>query len=1181
MGDRNKTRKTSRPRLEALGDRVVPAQLFWTGAVDNTWANGGNWILLNNTSRAPQTGDDLVFQASVTPNGQASITAANLDTNNNIGNLSLSSITINAPGYTLGNRAVTLTGGSVGQGSASGINANFAVGTNAASGVSTIALPVTFAVRNQAITTLSSTTTLNFTATAPISLGATAGAPIDLTFAVVPASGQTGGGTGGQASSVALGGIIQGFGNVVVGSATLPSNGTVTFAPAGRNNYSGTTTVIAGTLGLAGTGPVPISYTVPNQLVIGDDNAFNGQATVALGSSEQINDTSDVTIRSDGTLAVGAFIETIRNLAIGTAVGNGAVTGAGTLVLGQNITVTPSGQTNQIDPGINLGVGPHTFNVGGGNIPSQIGPDLRITSAITGFASSTLRFTGNGRTELRGASSLAATAFPTTISSGQVDLNNFSTGTGSVLPGNVIIGDPGGTGATLRLLGLDGISDTGVVTVNQGGVFDMSNTFAFSETIGGLSGTAANAQLLFGTNFNTLVIQPAINYSYAGQVTGTGNIEVQSAQTGAGSQRFSGSINLTGNFFGNDGLAADAGGILVVDAFNVRGGVSDRFTLGGVVAGTGSVDVLDFDFSGPTDILRPGTYTNIGGTISPATFDPGTLTAAQLGLGPFTLDIQINGVNDYGQLRVTESFLSTTFFSGPRLRVSLPTGFIPTGGQAFTVLDVVPVGLSLSNVNGFPLLFADQFGNFLNEGDIFSAFNSTAQFAISYRGGDGNDVVIYNTQAPTATLSGGTVSGNTATFTATFSGPVGPINPANVLVTTTGDVTFSFVNTIRLTDTTYLITVNGVTGTGALSVMLTQGAAFSGAGTPIQPSNTATVNVSVFNPSPPTPPTPIGNGRSGGRLLVGAGAGGSGGANVYAGQPVPSQVLTLPTPQFVGGTRVATGDFDRDGVRDYVFATGPGSSAFFQVLNGRNGALMFSANPFEASFTGGLNVSAGDLTGDGVADIVVTPDEGGGPRVMVFSGAGFAILADFFGITDPDFRGGARAAIGDLNGDGVGDVVVSAGFGGGPRVALFDGRSVLAGRPTKLINDFFVFEPGLRNGAYVAIADVNGDGRGDLVAGGGPGGAPRVSVFDGSSLVAGSVNQVSSFFAGNPNGRGGVRLAAADYDGNGTLSLVTGAGEGDGSGVRVYAPATLVSSDPIPLAAFDAFPGFTGGVFVG
>src|SRR5262249_27174956 len=146
------------------------------------------------------------------------------------------------------------------------------------------------------------------------------------------------------------------------------------------------------------------------------------------------------------------------------------------------------------------------------------------------------------------------------------------------------------------------------------------------------------------------------------------------------------------------------------------------------------------------------------------------------------------------------------------------------------------------------------------------------------------------------------------------------------------------------------------------------------------------------------------------------------------------------------------------------------------VLDGVDQHQLFSINPFEASFTGGVFVSAGDLTGDGVADLVISPDQGGGPRCRVFNGKTFTQINDFFGIDDPNFRGGARTAIGDVNGDGKGDLVVAAGFSGGPRVAVFDGAQLGPTGGPKLFGDFFMFEQTLRNGVYIAAGDVNGDG---------------------------------------------------------------------------------------------------------
>ena len=247
-------------------------------------------------------------------------------------------------------------------------------------------------------------------------------------------------------------------------------------------------------------------------------------------------------------------------------------------------------------------------------------------------------------------------------------------------------------------------------------------------------------------------------------------------------------------------------------------------------------------------------------------------------------------------------------------------------------------------------------------------------------------------------------------------------------------------------------------------------------------------------------------------------------------------------------------------------------------------------------------MAAADLDGDGRAEVVVTPDQGGGPVVAVYSGARLvagagrdAQLTRFFGIQgDPGFRGGARAALGDVDGDGTADLVVSAGFLGGPRIALFDGAALAAGSagPRKLAGDFFAFESRLTNGAFVAAGDVTGDGVADLAFGGGPGGAPRVRLFDGSALLAAGgfatlddvpAAQRANFFAGDVTLRGGVRLALRDADGNGAADLVTGSGEGEPSRVRVYKAANLLSNPtPTPDQDLDPFGVvLANGVFVG
>jgi hypothetical protein len=170
---------------------------------------------------------------------------------------------------------------------------------------------------------------------------------------------------------------------------------------------------------------------------------------------------------------------------------------------------------------------------------------------------------------------------------------------------------------------------------------------------------------------------------------------------------------------------------------------------------------------------------------------------------------------------------------------------------------------------------------------------------------------------------------------------------------------------------------------------------------------------------------------------------------------------------------------------------------------------------------------------------------------------------------------------------------VSAGVQGGPRIAIFDGMALRAGSPDpgRLVGDFFAYENRLRNGAFVAVGDVTGDGRADIAFGGGPGGAPRVRLFDGKALLAAPVfsnvdevaaaAQRSNFFAGDAGLRGGVRLAL--HDGTGTADLLTGSGAGEPSRVRVYKAANLMANaNPGPDQEIDPFGVvLTSGVYVG
>lgn len=327
--------------------------------------------------------------------------------------------------------------------------------------------------------------------------------------------------------------------------------------------------------------------------------------------------------------------------------------------------------------------------------------------------------------------------------------------------------------------------------------------------------------------------------------------------------------------------------------------------------------------------------------------------------------------------------------------------------------------------------------------------------------------------------------------------------------------------------------------------------------------------------------------------------------NNYA-TPGTSRVLVPGNP---ASTRVALGDITGDGVPDLVGGSGPGGQ-LVSIRNGATGATVTQFLPFEPTFQGGVYVAVGDINGDRFAELVVTPDQSGGPRVQVYNGADLAagrvrLLADYFGIADlagqidSTFRGGVRAAVGDVNADGRSEVIVAAGFGGGPRVTIWDGASIanpnLLQPSANPIANFFAFESTLRNGVYVAAGDLNGDGCADLAFGGGPGGGPRVRIADGPGVLAVRDNftlddaqrselTLASFFAGDPNSRGGIRLTMRNLDRDRFADLVTGSGINLPSEIRVYHGSAILANPQNPTLEQSINPFsrvLEDGVFVG
>jgi hypothetical protein len=322
------------------------------------------------------------------------------------------------------------------------------------------------------------------------------------------------------------------------------------------------------------------------------------------------------------------------------------------------------------------------------------------------------------------------------------------------------------------------------------------------------------------------------------------------------------------------------------------------------------------------------------------------------------------------------------------------------------------------------------------------------------------------------------------------------------------------------------------------------------------PTPTPPVSSQPVSSPPPATPPPSGPGV----YAVGAGAGAQPRAQLYAANGSVLLDVLAYDPSFTGGVRVAAADVTGDGTPDLITAAGPGGGPHVKVFDGKTGALVSQFYAYDAGFTGGVFVAAGDVTGDGTPDIVTGAGAGGGPHVKAFDGRTGQEVRSFFAY-DPGFTGGVTVAAGDVNGDGFADIITGAGAGGGPHVKAFSGKD------GSVLLSFFAYDAGFTGGVNVAAGDADGDGRADIITGAGVGGGPHVRVFRG---VDGTL--LSEFMAGDPNSTAGVRVAAADLDGDGKADVIAA-----GNDIRTYDSKHPGQPSVFLLTDMDV----GGGVFVG
>lgn len=185
------------------------------------------------------------------------------------------------------------------------------------------------------------------------------------------------------------------------------------------------------------------------------------------------------------------------------------------------------------------------------------------------------------------------------------------------------------------------------------------------------------------------------------------------------------------------------------------------------------------------------------------------------------------------------------------------------------------------------------------------------------------------------------------------------------------------------------------------------------------------------------------------------------------------------------GSTIATGDTNDDGFEDIIVGAPiedsdplpPKGKAY--VFSGVDGSLIRTlVSPGTGGYFG-VSVASGDVNGDLYADVIVGAYAEN--RVHVFSGLDGALLYTIVG-NQPNTAFGIRVASGDVNNDGKSDVVAAAfaADNGRGRAYVFSGPS---GQPI-----YSFASPSQQTDYYpsmlieLAVGDIDGDGYGDVVA---------------------------------------------------------------------------------------------------
>jgi len=259
------------------------------------------------------------------------------------------------------------------------------------------------------------------------------------------------------------------------------------------------------------------------------------------------------------------------------------------------------------------------------------------------------------------------------------------------------------------------------------------------------------------------------------------------------------------------------------------------------------------------------------------------------------------------------------------------------------------------------------------------------------------------------------------------------------------------------------------------------------------------------------------------------------------------------------GANITTGDLNGDGEDEIIVAPRAGGSPQIRIFD-KYGQAKFTPGFFaySESIRCGVDVTTGDLNGDGHEEIITVPGEGCPAQVRVFDYRGLPVLTQGFYAYAQDTRVGFRVSAGDLNDDGVEEIVTVPEKDAVAQVRIFN-----AVGQAMFVPSFNAFGD-QKTGGDISVGDLDGDDKGEIVVVAGPGFPSHVRMFN----YLGDPVLSPGFYAYDQNLHTGVNLTTGDINQDNKDDIITVPKAGVPAQVQVFNPR---GEEPLTLGFF-AYP---------